>query len=65
MIRTRQIILRAEKATPPYQTTEVVTADRQVYNGLVNFSLMPIGLLNDAGEQELADLYAYLKSLSK
>ena len=30
-----------------------------------NASLMPVGFLNDAGEQELADLYAYLKSLSK
>lgn len=28
-------------------------------------SLMPTGLLNEASDQELADLYAYLKSLSK
>ncbi|MEX2139598.1 MAG: c-type cytochrome [Pirellulales bacterium] len=85
-----------KEVAPLYQTTEVVTDDGQVYNGLVvyespdttmlqtgpdtvirvggvrkdgmrksNASLMPVGLLNDARDRELADLYAYLKTLSK
>jgi putative heme-binding domain-containing protein len=85
-----------KEVAPLYQTTEVVTNDGQVYNGLVvyespdttmlqtgpdtvvrvggvrkdgmrksNASLMPVGLLNDATDQELADLHAYLKNLTK
>jgi putative heme-binding domain-containing protein len=82
------------EVAPLYQTTEVVSEDGQVYNGLIVYespdttmlqtgpdtvirvggvrkdglrksgaSLMPVGLLIDASDQELADLYAYLKRL--
>jgi putative heme-binding domain-containing protein len=85
-----------KEVAPLYQTTEVVTDEGQVYNGLVVYespdttmlqtgpdtiirvggvrkdgmrkssvSLMPGGLLNDASDRELVDLYAYLKSLTK
>jgi len=85
-----------KEVAPPYQTTEVVTEDGQVYNGLVVYespdttmlqtgpdtvvrvggvrkdrmrkssvSLMPVGLLNDATDRDLSDLYAYLKSMAK
>jgi putative membrane-bound dehydrogenase-like protein len=89
------IIDPSREVAPLYQTTEVVTDDGHVYNGLIVYespdttmlqtgpdtvirvsgvrkdamrksgvSLMPVGLLNDASDRDLADLYAYLQRLS-
>ena len=50
--------------TAPDTTVRIIGAERSVMQP-VRQSLMPTGLLNGASEQELADLYAFLKTLGK
>ena len=46
-------------------TTVRITGEDLLQSQPSNQSLMPSGLLNDLTDQELADLFAYLKSLTK
>ena len=77
-----------------YRTTQVITSDDKIYQGLIiyeavdslllqtgpattvrvvnqqivskrstDISLMPVGLLDKASDRDVADLYAYLRSL--
>ena len=44
-------------------TTTRITGDEIVVMRKSKTSLMPSGLLNDVSDQDLADLFAYLKTL--
>ena len=46
-------------------TTVRITGEELLQMQPSTQSLMPTGLLNDLTDQDLADLYAYLKSLTK
>ncbi len=48
--------------TPQNQTVRIEQPDTEL-SRMLSTSLMPVGLLRDATAQDLADLYAYLKSL--
>jgi putative heme-binding domain-containing protein len=88
------ILQPSKDVSPRYRTTQIVTADGKVYQGLIIYeavdsvilqtgpaatlrltnrqvserrlttaSLMPTGLLDKFTDRDLADLYAYLRSL--
>jgi putative heme-binding domain-containing protein len=89
------ILQPSKDVSPRYRTTQIVTADGKLYQGLIVYeavdsvilqtgpattqrvtnrqiserhqtttSLMPAGLLDKLSDREIADLYAYLKTLS-